>query len=157
MVLGGLWHGAAWNFVLWGAFHGLLLIAYRMATGPVARLEQSRFGRLVLLGLFFHLTCYGWLLFRAGSMADIRQLTLGLVRFGPGAIWAPGELMTIWVFALAVALPILWLWLDQERRGRMETPWEWSRPARTAFYCLLVIGIVVFGVIEGEAFIYFQF
>ena len=43
MVLGGLWHGAAWTFVLWGVYHGLLLIAYRAA-------ERSRGSRRWLLG-----------------------------------------------------------------------------------------------------------
>ncbi len=76
MLLGGLWHGAAWNFVLWGAYQGLLLIAFRpaffaraadrLAAHPVGRVASVVVRRLV----FFHLVCIGWALFRAGSLAD---------------------------------------------------------------------------------------
>lgn len=79
MLLGGLWHGAAWNFVLWGAWQGLLLAAFRprfwrrlhaAATqrvgAPLVRLLQ----RLV----FFQLVTLGWALFRAQSLADCATL-----------------------------------------------------------------------------------
>ena len=60
MLLGGLWHGAAWTFVLWGAFHGLgLLVERRLGLrlpGIVARLVT------------FHFVCFGWILFRADSL-----------------------------------------------------------------------------------------
>ena len=71
MLLGGLWHGAAWNFVIWGAYHGLLLSIYR-ALGM--RTEAGAYPRpvILLLGLLmFHLTCIGWLLFRAQNVGTI--------------------------------------------------------------------------------------
>ena len=79
MVLGGLWHGAAWTFVLWGVYQGVLLIAYRAAERVApwftrfvagARFRRARRRRGLVM---FHLTCYGWLIFRARSAgADSR-------------------------------------------------------------------------------------
>ncbi|MHC4644440.1 MAG: MBOAT family O-acyltransferase [Planctomycetota bacterium] len=70
MLLGGLWHGAAWTFVLWGAFHGLILILYR-AFSP-NRQVQPRWWVSVLQGvLTFHIVCFGWLIFRAQNLTTI--------------------------------------------------------------------------------------
>ncbi|WP_315806539.1 MULTISPECIES: MBOAT family O-acyltransferase [unclassified Bradyrhizobium] len=66
MLLGGLWHGAGAFFIVWGAFHGLLLILYRLV--PIDALLIKRLGRLgqVLSTIFFfHLVCIGWIFFRS--------------------------------------------------------------------------------------------
>jgi D-alanyl-lipoteichoic acid acyltransferase DltB (MBOAT superfamily) len=78
MLLGGLWHGAAWNFALWGLFHGLLLILLRpVSVAKVRALAAYGASSAVALPLalarrlvFFHLVCLGWALFRAESLAD---------------------------------------------------------------------------------------
>ncbi len=83
MLLGGLWHGAAWNYVLWGAYQGGILCIHRKylqmrgrsrkpASLTAAFDVQPGWGRrvavlgykAVMIGLFFAVTCYGWLLFR---------------------------------------------------------------------------------------------
>jgi len=102
MLLGGLWHGAAWTFVLWGAYQGGLLCVHRLLTNSLDRLRKYSaripggytfiqrafrfaFGnphfKLLFLGnvikvfIFFAITCYGWLLFRAGSMETVVNFT----------------------------------------------------------------------------------
>ena len=60
MLLGGLWHGAAWTFVLWGAFHGLGLL--------VERRLGLRLHPVVACVATFHFVCFGWILFRAESL-----------------------------------------------------------------------------------------
>ncbi|MGH9160163.1 MAG: MBOAT family O-acyltransferase, partial [Vicinamibacteraceae bacterium] len=62
MVLGGLWHGAAWHFVLWGAYHGGLLALHKLIVrdGPILRLPLR--DALKIAGTFY-LTCIGWLIF----------------------------------------------------------------------------------------------
>ncbi|MSP73803.1 MAG: MBOAT family protein [Myxococcales bacterium] len=82
MLLGGLWHGAAWNYVLWGAFHGTLLLVWRfLPNGGEARPRPGALG-LFLTGLrrvlFFHLICLGWALFRASSLSDCGSIFSGL-------------------------------------------------------------------------------
>ena len=73
MVLGGLWHGAAWTFVVWGIYHGLLLVVHRLASPWLERIQPSDpVDRACWKGLrivvTFHLVCLGWLIFRAESM-----------------------------------------------------------------------------------------
>lgn len=77
-LLGGLWHGAAWTFVLWGAFHGALLCLYRFFG---VRTEKHRQCLAISIpqGFFmFHLTCLGWLLFRAQNLETISVFLHGI-------------------------------------------------------------------------------
>jgi alginate O-acetyltransferase complex protein AlgI len=75
MTLGGLWHGASWNFVLWGVLHGLLLIVHKVFQGfcqgwpLLERVLQSRPGMLLRLALTLFSVCIGWIFFRATTLA----------------------------------------------------------------------------------------
>ena len=76
MVLGGMWHGAAWNFVLWGAYHGAILIIHRLVAPLLDRVRPrpwitARLRFSARLMVMFHLTCLGWLLFRGRSVDQI--------------------------------------------------------------------------------------
>jgi alginate O-acetyltransferase complex protein AlgI len=76
MVLGGLWHGAAWNFILWGLYQGILLVVYRTFAGEKPKLfEGPLLARLPRMALFFVFVCFGWLLFRANSFGQIIDFT----------------------------------------------------------------------------------
>ena len=108
MLLGGLWHGAAWNYVLWGAYQGGLLVMYRLLADRVIALlpapeRLSTFYWLLSWFVFFIFVCYGWLLFRAESFTQITQFThllfTDLFRFDV-SIKAP-------VFPALIGLPIL--------------------------------------------------
>ena len=90
MLLGGLWHGAAWNFVLWGFYQGALLCLYHVWRDPRARgstehrahLSSAWRSSILHLGshvVFLMVVCYGWLLFRAHSLAQIGHFTALLV------------------------------------------------------------------------------
>ena len=80
MILGGLWHGAAWTFVLWGAYQGLALVIAReiwiwSQRHAVVIPEGWNWKRIALGLLMFHVTCYGWLIFRSRSLAQVVDLT----------------------------------------------------------------------------------
>jgi D-alanyl-lipoteichoic acid acyltransferase DltB (MBOAT superfamily) len=74
MLLGGLWHGAGWQFVFWGAFHGLLLVAHRiwmLFTGDsFERVRRSRLWRCISVIITFHCVCVGWIWFRAADFSQ---------------------------------------------------------------------------------------
>lgn len=70
MLLGGLWHGAAWNFIYWGAFHGILLVIYNLFNQRQTN-SALTVGNLLRGFFMFHLVCVGWLLFRAQNMSTI--------------------------------------------------------------------------------------
>ncbi len=152
MLLGGLWHGAAWHFVAWGAFHGLLLVLYRLrpAAGGEAR-RGARFWLSVLF--FFHLTCFGWLLFRATDLAHAGRLIAAL---GARPFWDPscGPLA---LTLSAAALPLAAFQIYQYRRRESEVWSSWPVWGRALFYLALFYGIVLLGAPDINEFIYFQF
>ncbi|MDR2120947.1 MAG: MBOAT family protein [Tannerella sp.] len=72
MLLGGLWHGASWRFMLWGAFHGVSLAVHKWLTRRSGRAEKrqrkmSFLRRAAGIAATFHLVCFGWIFFRADS------------------------------------------------------------------------------------------
>jgi len=78
MLLGGLWHGASWNFVLWGAFHGLLLSVYRAFNIDTETPNYPKLKRVLMTILFFQFTCFGWLLFRAQNLDTIEHFVVNI-------------------------------------------------------------------------------
>ncbi len=158
MLLGGLWHGAAWNFVLWGGFHGLLLVVYRRIGNyhreKALTFETRRGGRFWLsVLLFFHLTCFGWLLFRVEDMTQATRLLTALIA---GPFLDPLSLPLLKMVA-AAGVPLALFQLYQYYRRAAE-PWvSWPVVVRAVFYVILFYGIVIFGAPETNEFIYFQF
>lgn len=173
MLLGGLWHGAQWKFVLWGAFHGLLLVAYRPFEhwrprdhrkpddGPQPQPLAAAVGRALLAAarraavtiVFFHIVCVGWLIFRCESLKQIWEF--------------PYRILTDWhmdqaaweqfaVFGLLI-VPVVLIDLLSEflRDTDFVTRWPW--PVRWLVYLVMLALLAVLGARGQEAFIYFQF
>ncbi len=65
MLLGGIWHGAAWKFVMWGALHGGGLAIERMCQPWFGQRPTNRVGKIVSWLIVFHLVCFAWIFFRA--------------------------------------------------------------------------------------------
>jgi alginate O-acetyltransferase complex protein AlgI len=159
MALGGLWHGAAWTFVLWGAYQGLALVVARTiqewARGRGLSLARGLTWSRVALGvLMFHVTCYGWLIFRAESMSQIARFTRLLATdLRPG----PSTMVSLVVPLLEIVTPLLIVHLYQARRGSESAPLTLGTATRYALYGAVAYLIVLFGDFEGAQFIYFQF
>ncbi len=85
MALGGLWHGAALNFVAWGIFHGGILVTHRLFQAQLTRLWDwlplpTTIAKWLAVMLFFHVTCIGWLLFFAQRLRHVGDLFINLFR-----------------------------------------------------------------------------
>ena len=89
MLLGGLWHGPSWNFVIWGGIHGLWLAAERRASrfGSASRLLGS-WARPVAALVVFHGVCVAWIFFRATTLAGALQVLRGIVLLQPGVFYS---------------------------------------------------------------------
>jgi alginate O-acetyltransferase complex protein AlgI len=83
MVLGGLWHGAAWGFVLWGALHGACLAIERLLRGRVDPPVWLRWA------IVFHVVVFGWILFRARHLDLAETMLSRLFHPGPATLWSP--------------------------------------------------------------------
>ncbi len=151
MLLGGLWHGASWNFVLWGAFHGGILVVYRLIDGD-RRPGPGRWWALApRIAIMFLLTLVGWVLFRCHTMADIASVAGRLC--GPWNDVPLPELRTL----LACCLPLLALEAWLQRRGDLLAPCSLPWPAKSLLYAAVLATIAICGVREAREFIYFQF
>ena len=158
MLIGGLWHGAAWNFVLWGGYHGFLLIVHRV-TGPwlgtflawPGKIGAFLSGSICTVGMFL-LTCYGWLLFRADSLNEVRRMTVKLT--SPLEGFDMTTLNTVAVYAL----PLFVVQALELRTGQLNLFNAWRIPAEFRVVCYGVITyLVVFRGGLPQSFIYFQF
>ena len=104
MLLGGLWHGASWNFVIWGALHGGVLVIERLWR----EFKPSGFPTLPnVLGIIitFHIVLLGWIFFRATSFGDALAFLGGLGGGGESALLTPLMLGLIIVGMALHALP----------------------------------------------------
>jgi hypothetical protein len=163
-VVSGLWHGASWNFVLWGAYHGALVTLSRFL--PAVALPATV--RTALLPVrvagTFALVLIGWFLFRETDTTFLaRGLTLS--PFGVSeADWLAGGYLFLlaFVYSLPLWLESIWAeWLRPAlgRRGA-EPPAEWSwagLAGRALLVATAVALIVVFRSRQSLDFIYFQF
>ena len=151
MLLGGLWHGAGWTFLIWGGLHGAILCSYRVL-GDRVKLPKL-WGRIIATVFFFHLVCLTWLFFRADTLAQAIEM-LGLIfthqEMTPLANY--GLRMIVFFCAPLMAYEI---WLDQAHTlRRLESArWGW----RAAAYCYFVFMLIVFPPPVFGQFIYFQF
>ncbi len=160
MVIGGLWHGAAWTFVLWGFYHGVLLVLYRMAAGWGKSLWDRMtalrpLGYFIRMIFFFHLVCLGWLLFRAESLDQVLNL-LRIVFCDPFSTeWAVTRVV---LRKLAFyAGPVIIVQMAQYYRNDVLVMYRLPWVLRGILYYAMIIVILIFGVTEANDFIYFQF
>jgi len=151
MILGGLWHGARWTFVVWGFYHGLVLCAFR-ALGIRDAPRWS--ARWVLQAVFmFHVVCLGWLFFRAPTLA---VATAMLERTFTDATITP---LTVSMAGLVVfyVLPLLALEAFTAGEEGLDRLLAWSWPRQGLAYAYLVLMLVLFPAVDTVEFIYFQF
>ncbi len=164
-LLSGLWHGASWNFVIWGGYHGLLVLAQRWLRHLAARVRftvaawlrpgVSGMQRLLTFGL----VCIGWLLFR---VTDTDRL-LGFFLLTPGQADPADARIAAYLFFLSLlySLPI-WLHglahLHWMRHHHLDDTLPVAvRKARPLLMALLLLAILVLRSPEPSTFIYFQF
>ena len=159
MALGGLWHGAAWTFVLWGLYQGSVLVAARAIQQRAARAGiVVRTGlnvpRVVLGVVMFHVTCFGWLIFRAESFDQLLRF-VGLVihDFRPTQATVDSLLVPL----LLVLAPLLPIHIFQARHDSEDAPLGLPIVVRYALYAAVFWAVLLWGDFEGAQFIYFQF
>lgn len=151
MLLGGLWHGASVNFLVWGGLHGFLLVLERPAVEREAAPPGAVVGLVRGLALF-HVVCLTWIFFRADDLGTSVTM-LGQILGGSGFAAVTGPELRVLLLC-----GVLWLveWVSargdvvERLRSRADAP-------SFAYLFALSLAVVVFGRAESNAFIYFQF
>jgi D-alanyl-lipoteichoic acid acyltransferase DltB (MBOAT superfamily) len=153
MILGGLWHGAAWNFVLWGLYQGFILVLYRFFDERGWRLPEFR-GKVWLESIvMFALVLYGWLIFRAQNLDTIRIFTLSIFAHPHGSPQALADFRTLMFYAH----PLIIFQALQVYFGTMNPMLKWPLLVRVAVWTFIIMSTLALAPREAGEFIYFAF
>ncbi len=160
MVLGGLWHGAAWNYVWWGIYHGALLCIHRILTSY----SWFQVPRAIAWFSMFHLTLFGWMLFRStrtewvdDRLVDKSGEQLFQLLATPSNGWYSSDSALLLASTMLFAVPMIFVeWLSTRRQQGLTAL---STNPILGPLLLGALGFLVFrwGVQNSGAFIYFQF
>ena len=147
MVLGGLWHGANWTFLVWGAYHGGALALQRM-------LPSIKLPRVVGIVLTFHFTVLGFLIFRAHDLAQVGELlSIVATNFLPVAT---DQYATV-QFLVLISFPLLMEFLQYRKDSDLDLFMRWPAPVQALLSLAMLLAVVILGATYGQEFIYFQF
>lgn len=154
MILGGLWHGAAWTFVIWGLYQGALLSIYR-ALGIDAEMSGNypQWKKILMIIFFFQLTCIGWLIFRADSPATIVNYLEGII-FNPLTTPQSWDLLKTLLFYSWFLIVFQVFQYKANNLNPMES-WHWF--IRLNIWVYIMMSLLVLAAAGGQEFIYFAF
>lgn len=156
-LLGGIWHGAGWNFIFWGLIHGLYLAAERgflQFSGRAKKAEENHASLRQWIGRIwvFHIVCFSWIFFRSPDFSIAREMLVGLSR------WQGGFTLLSFQAVLVMIAGYSMQFLDGQRAGRI-----WLRFNRLPLWiqavtaALILTAILALGPQGVAPFIYFQF
>jgi alginate O-acetyltransferase complex protein AlgI len=155
MLLGGLWHGAAWTFVAWGALHGFYLIVHRLWSSirwqPLLRLRKTTAWLWIARLLLFHAICLGWIFFRSPSFSVALTLLHRLSAHGRLTLATTPVVLMLIAGLAGQFRPQRWFTAFESELGR------WPALLRGAALGLAIVAIEVLGPSGVAPFIYFQF
>jgi D-alanyl-lipoteichoic acid acyltransferase DltB (MBOAT superfamily) len=172
-LLSGLWHGANWTFLAWGAIHAVYIIVGKLTMPMRERLSASlgltrapRVHHALRVVSTFALVCFAWVFFRARSVGDAWRIVGGLAS-GWGAVLDPARLYEVVrsmgvlprELAVMAALVAVLETVHVFQAKGMTLDWLSRRPlpVRWVLYSALIWAIVIFGVFRQKEFIYFTF
>ena len=170
-LISGIWHGANWTFVIWGALHGIYLMAAIVKDDLLERkginLQQSKSKLLQFANVFitFHLATFAWIFFRAENVEDafqvirnISTITPNITSLNDAINFLAGDPKyhgrIIFLILLSISFLLIDPILDKIAKGRITLLHPFLR---YAVYSFVITGIILFGFFGEVSFIYFQF
>ncbi len=166
MLASGFWHGATWNFIVWGALHGIFMVGSILWNLKNIHLNLLSFMpswsvKVVNILVTFHLVCFAWIFFRANSMTDALYIIQNLFT-KPGTSASLSALMPLgwydWLIAiLAIFLMETIYWVQRKKGSLHDAIRHQPVWVRWLFYYALVMAIVMFGKFGRSEFIYARF
>jgi alginate O-acetyltransferase complex protein AlgI len=154
MLLGGIWHGANWTFLIWGAMHGLALtVDHRWQRSQTfARLNGNGFYQAIAWIVTFHFVCFTWIFFRSASLDDALQFLVGVWTDNGAGITAP------WIVApLLLAGAVTHLMPEATRRIAGAAFDRQGTPAQIALGFGALYVVLIMAPAASAPFIYFRF
>ena len=150
MLLGGLWHGASWNFVIWGAIHGVALAIHRAAGGTAERRAKSLVGTTWRWLLTMLVVAFAWVFFRAPDFPTATHVLAALTQ--------PGRLVLgAWLLPAVLLVVSTTIDLIQNATGQHAFLSRLPAVPRGLVYAAAILALCLFRPDTDVQFIYFQF
>jgi alginate O-acetyltransferase complex protein AlgI len=156
-LISGLWHGAHWTFIIWGALNGLFVIGEHVLKTLISRLPGIFHKRFFGITTTFILINFSWIFFRASSLHNARIIISNMVRFSQnGWKW---DIIDPYEFALCICGIIFMEWMHYLQRHNKMRHFFSDKPLviRWATYSFILWAIWIFGVFGEREFYYFVF
>ena len=152
-LVSGLWHGANWTFIIWGALHGFYLMMEIVIDRLVPSIKLPRSIRWILN---FVLVAIAWVFFRASNFQTAKQILKNIYTFKPGPLYIGNASYLVYSF-----FAILFLFTAEYNAEKLNNRYAWlyseRKVLRWSAYLLLILTLLSIGVFNGGQFIYFQF
>lgn len=155
-IISGLWHGAAYTFLIWGALHGACMVIERIAYGDKIKTIPDSFTiqNFLRIILTFLIVNFAWIFFRIDNFEDVKVIFIKIfTEFGKIFIDAD-TLIYAFLFAIIVFIVDF---LDEYFKGKIQLLNSKYTLIRWITYIIMIIMIMLLGVLDGGSFIYFQF
>lgn len=154
-TVSGLWHGAAYTFIIWGAIHGVCMVAERLVYGNRIKTFTGRFTifSLLRLALTFTIINFAWIFFRISDLGDVGTIFRKIFT-EPGMPFVDASTLLIGFAAMAL---VFIFDLVKETKVNVHLLSSRYQPIRVLTAALLIVYVLAFGVLNGGSFIYFQF
>ncbi|WP_422106398.1 MBOAT family O-acyltransferase [Winogradskyella sp.] len=153
MLLGGLWHGAAWTFVVWGALHGLYLVIERQFRGKV-KLKHTGLQGILLALLTYTCVNITWVFFRAREFSTAKNMIASMFFMNDESVKV---LHTFDIIKVAVVIALLFGCHWVMRNTSMKAVHEKINPYVFGIFWAILAFLIIIAQGSGEQFIYFQF
>lgn len=151
-VLSGFWHGAGWNFIIWGAIHGIALVWLNTMKQLGHRHKLTQKFPILAVILTFHYICFGWIFFHSTTLDQSLEMLKALTNFG--VLFSTPIVPTLILMAMAWAIyPKLKDSREMLANAFTKLPW-WSLPIVIAIYVVVVFSLAPDGL---PNFIYANF
>jgi alginate O-acetyltransferase complex protein AlgI len=161
-LISGLWHGANWTFIIWGALNGFYLVFALVTQSARDKINEITgltrlplIHRWIQIFITFILTCFAWVFFRANSLNDALLIIKKMATF-KGPVWFENGSMLMYSFG-AIFLLLAVETKQEYFKGSFSLMNNKNWVIRNAAYAFLIILILLTGVFDGGQFIYFQF
>ena len=164
-LISGLWHGANWTFIIWGAFHGTLIIIENLPESKLKKYYKKYIPHPVKILIIFNIVLFSWIFFRANTIQDafhiisnLRFSSLNIAKNIHGQILYLGQ--PLWRFTGSILLIVFLFTIDYLIEKGIFTELKFIKYnliKRWGIYLFLIFSISILGVFDLNEFIYFQF
>ena len=155
-VVSGFWHGAAWNFIIWGAFHGFFLIMDRLFLVKIL----NYIGKYASILITFFITIIGWVIFRATSLDQVIYFTKALFKFDFSAYYVDQQFWTMLVIASVFSFSTIFKkGLELEKSIFYVESYTNRKSLFLGLLILILLALSVISIVSSgfNPFIYFRF